>query len=155
MSIDIQGFKFEDSPAARWTLEPVDLKYTTLGKLLRKFYREYKWDKKPLGWARNPINKNTGDPYFDPNTNPNVIVAPFRKGFYIVIFEAFRNMFGPHVVRLMYRSNQLDGDDVWVAICQINAMWHGDDRMLAALQEAISTKEFFQSIKSYEQIVIE
>ena len=148
--IDLRGFRFADAPV-QWVLSPADPKVATLQSLLEKFMEEWQWGKKPLGWARDPVNKK-GDPLLNPCAN--WIVAPYRRDFYITIGRSFNEIFGPHAVRLMYRPWQLESDCVWVAVCQIRAMWHSDKRLLEAMLMAIDAGELFQSKETADTIVI-
>lgn len=148
--MDVQGFRFHDAPI-QWALEPVDCKLASCATLLAKFLEEWSYDQKPLAWARNPVDKD-GRPYYEPITD--WIVAPYRRNFRLVIERQFGEMFGPHPVRLYYESWQIPGELAWIAICQIRAMWHSDDRMLLAVQEAVNAGELYQSEKTAETLVL-
>jgi hypothetical protein len=146
----VQGFRYDDSPAGCWELS-TDYKFTSLQQLLAKFYEEWQWSPDFLGWARDPVNKD-GQPEFDPVTN--WIVAPCRRRFYITIERQFKEMFGPHPMRLMYRSDQVDNEICWVAICQLNGMWHSDERIKAAAIDAINTKQLYQSERTAQELIL-
>lgn len=146
--MDLQGFLFPDSPW-KWQFATADYKVASLQQLLQKFEDEYNYDEKPLAFARDPVNKE-GRPYYA--TTTNWIVLPYRRGFYFTIER--NGMFGPHACRLYYKSWQADGEIAWVAICQVSAMWHSDERMLAAFTEAINSDELYQSPKTAATIVI-
>lgn len=150
--MELQDFGFEGAPL-HWSLELTDPRYASLQQLLEKFMEEWSWGKKPLGWVQNPETKD-GQPYFADGTNNDYIVAPYRKNFYIVIERSLGEIFGPHIARLMYRSWQVSGEISWVAVCQIEAMWHSDERMLKALTTAIDSGELYQSLKTAETIVL-
>ena len=146
---DLQGFKFFNAPM-RWVLEAKEPEVTTLGQLLKRFMEEWEWGKKPLGWARNPLAPD-GTPFYGDVVD--VVVAPYRKNFYVVIERAFNDLFGPHCVRVFYKSHQIKDDVVWVAICQICCMWHSDEKLQAAMIEAIDAGELYQSEKTAAEIV--
>lgn len=144
--IELQGFKFADSPI-HWELVPVDAPVRSLANRLARFTDNWKEDSIPKVWARNPENKDGQKLFFG-----EVILVMFSDGFHIVIDKA-SNMFGPHAARLMYRSDHVEGEVAWVAICQLSAMWHSDDKMLAALQESINAGELWQSEETAKQVV--
>lgn len=148
--MEIQPFRFDGSPV-HWELALVDPQYTTPFKLLAKFLEEWEWGKKPLGWAYDPSTEE-GRPYMDPKYK--WIIAPYRKNFYISIEKAYDNIFGPHSVRLMYRSWQVKGEIVWVAICQIHGRWWNEENMQESMIAAIDAGELYQSIKTSKQIVL-
>lgn len=146
--VDLQGFKFRNATMV-WQFTPKDSPVTTLQQLLKKFYAEWRWHNKPLGWARNP--EKEGIPIF---ANAQVIVAPCRCGFYFVLERQFNELFGPHTMTLYYRSQYVDNEVVWVAVAQINAMWHSDERVQEAFHEVIKTKKLYQSEKTGEMVVL-
>lgn len=143
-----------------WELQQADLRVSTVGKLFARFMDEWAYDSSPLlmtmpdttrGYVlRNPENK-WGQRYFDANTDWSVIA--FRQRFHITIERQYREVFGPHPARIMYRSWQLEGELIWVAIAQLNFMWHSDERLLASLQEALKAGEFYQSEKTAETVI--
>lgn len=148
-AISVEGFRYADSHIT-WELVRQDYEVISCAQLLQKFRKEWRWFiKKPMAWARDPVDR-TGEPMF--SVNLEVIVAAYPKNFHIVIERT--DMFGPHPARLYYRSTQVDNEIAWVAICQVEGMWHSDDRMLKGLNHAIRNKELFQSQKSAELIVI-
>lgn len=158
--MDLSGFRF-DSSLWRWTLEPVDLRVTSLQTLLATFTEDWKYDYHPIllrqpdgtnGYLiRDPADKN-GEPYYDPLTN--WIYLQYRRGFYITIERQYREIFGPHPARLFYRSWQQPGEIIWVGICQVSAMWHSDERMFKGLQESVNEGGFYQSPKTAETIIV-
>lgn len=149
--MEIQGFKFLDSNAGYWVLERVDTQFATLAQMLALFLEDWAYDPKPLGWSRNPEDKD-GRKFMDIG---DWIVAPCRRGFYLTIERSFNQLFGPHCVRLMYRSWQSKGDVVWVAICQIErVLWHNDVKMLASLQEQINSGALYQAEKTAGTIIL-
>lgn len=148
--MEIRPFRFEEAPLS-WQLGLVDPQYTSLQKLLQKFMEEWEWGKKPLGWAYDPENAE-GRSFMDQKYK--WIVAPYRRNFYITIEKCFDNIFGPHTVRLMYKSWQVRGEFVWVAICQIHARWYNEDQMVEELIKSVDAGEFYQSEKTSKQIVL-
>lgn len=149
-SIKLQGFKYADAPTC-WELVPVDPPVTSLQLLLQKFYAEWRWHHKPLGWVRNPENK-AGDLYYGPHAD--VIVVPCRCSFYFVLERQFNEIFGPHTMTLFYKSQYTDNELAWVAICQIHGLWHSDERMLASFLAALKSKELYQSEKTASIVVL-
>ncbi len=149
-SIDIGGFKFADAPI-RWELVPRDYEVISCLALLRKFRQEWRWFKKPIAWARNP--EKDGVPMLSQCLS-DVIISIYPKGFYIRIDRLGNEIFGPHPAKLYYRADQKKGEVAWVAIVQIEAMWHSDDRMLAALNHGIKNKQLWQSDQTAETYVI-
>lgn len=150
LALDLGGFKFADSQAARWELVPVDPEYTTGLKLLRRFNIEARWWRKPMAWCRNPERKD-GIAIFG---SKDVILVLYGKNFHITIERYGTEIFGPHPCRLYYRSHQSYGEVAWVAICQIEAMWHSDERMLKALNTEIKNRRLWQSDQTSETIVL-
>lgn len=148
-ALDVGGFKFTNAPI-RWELVPTPPKVTTCLKLLRKFRPEWRWFQKPIAFARNP--EKNGVPLF--STHSDVIICVYPKGYYIKIERYGNEIFGPHPCILYYRSDQAKGEIAWLAICQIEAMWHSDERMLIALNRAIKNKELWQSETTAQTIVI-
>lgn len=147
--IDVQGFRYPDAPG-RWMLEIADEKVTSLQLLLAKFRVEWKWRRgKPLAIARDPVNSE-GKGFYDPLTN--WIVMPYTGQFYFVIERKLRDLYGPHAARLYYKSYQIE-QTWWVAICQLQALWHSDIKMLAALQDAVRGDELYQSEETQQTIV--
>lgn len=145
--LDIGGFKFDAAPA-RWALAPADPEVITCLKLLRNFYREARWWRKPKVWARNP--EKEGVPMFG---NKDIIIALYGRNFYITIER--KDLFGPHPARLFYRSYQFPKEFAWVAIVQIEGMWFGDERLLKALNYEIRNRNFYQSDETAETPVLE
>ncbi len=142
----VQPFRFPNAPA-HWILAPSDTK--SIGQLLSEFYDGFYPDElqpfKPLGWALDP--EKDGERIF--GKLGSFICAPYRRGYYVVIEKAFGELFGPHAVRLMYKSYQL-GEPIWVAILQISAPFTIQERMENELREAIRTRQFFQSEQTAE-----
>lgn len=138
--LDLRGFKFHNAPV-RWELVPEMLPVTSLQLLLEKFYEEWQWHSKPLGWARDPENKD-GTPVFP---HMGAVVAPCRCNFYFVIEKSFNTLFGPHKLTLFYRSHYVPNEFAWVAIAQIEGLWHSDERLRKAFMECIEAKQLFQS----------
>jgi len=138
--IILGGFKFSDSPAAWWELSPAMLSVVSCARLLRQFYREARWWRIPAGWNRNP--EKEGVPIYGPI---DTIIVLYGRNFHIAIERYGEEIFGPHPCRLYYRSQQVEGESAWVGICQITAMWHSDERMLAALNCEIRNRDIWQS----------
>lgn len=141
-SVDVGGFRYQDSHI-RWELQPVELEVTNCIRLLRKFRREWRWWIKPIAWIRN---ETVG--------GADVILVLYSKGFSIRIDRYGNEIFGPHPCTLFYKSWQDKTEVVWVAICQIEAMWHSDERMLKALNHSIRNGELWQSDQTAQTIVI-
>lgn len=146
--LDMGGFKFEDSTAGRWALVAVEPELTSCAALLRKFRAEAGWWRKPMVWARNPEGRD-GVPMFG---NQDIIVVLYGKHFYIAIER--NDMFGPHACRLYYRSYQFVKEIAWIAITQIEGMWHSDERLLKALNHEIRNRKFWQSKATAATIVL-
>lgn len=143
---DVGGFKFPDAPT-RWEIGPVDPEMTNLHALRLKFREEWRWFTKPISWARNP--EKAGVLMFP---GKDVIVSVYNKGFYIFIERS--DMFGPHPARLYYRSWQDPTQFTWVAICQIEGMWHSDTILLRNLNQEIRNHRLWHSYKSAQLLVI-
>lgn len=150
LGLDVGGFKFDDSDAARWELLPKDMEVITLAQLLPKFRREWRWWKTPITFARNP--EKEGSLIFGLQ---DIIIAIYPKGFYITVERYHREIYGPHAARLFYRSYQVPEEIAWVAICQINQYWYSDERMLAALNHEIRNKKLWHSTQTAHTIVLQ
>lgn len=146
--LDLRGFKFGDATMV-WQFAPRDSPVVSLAQLLLKFYAEWRWHNKPLGWARNP--EKEGVAVF---ANADVIVAPCRCGFYFVLERQFREIFGPHTMTLYYRSQYVDNEVVWVATAQFNGMWHSDERVREAFFDVIKRKKLYQSETTAALVVL-
>lgn len=148
----MQGFRFHDAPI-EWVLAPVEPKVATLQQLLQKFYNEFDPSEpethNPLGVVRNPTDKEGKKFYGESET----IVAAYRRGFFVTIECLYREHYGPHRARLLYRSWQT-GDLIWVAILQIEEFFFSDEKMLSALTRGIQESTFFQSQKTASTIII-
>lgn len=148
----LRGFRFEGAPF-EWVLSPQEPKVATLQQLLQKFYDEFDPSEpdtyKPLGLVRNPMDVEL-QPYFG---NNEVIAIPYRKRFLIIVEEQFREPFGPHPARLLYKCWQTD-EMIWVAILQISEFFFSDEKMLLALTLGIQESNFFQSPKTASTIII-
>lgn len=150
LGLDIGGFKFDDSDAARWEFLPKDLEVTTTAALLRKFRQEWRWWKNPIMFVRNP--EKEGKLIFGIH---DVIVALYPKGFYIIIERYHREIYGPHAARLFYRSYQVSTEVAWVAIHQLEAYWYSDERMLKVLNHAAKNRKFWHSPATASTIVLQ
>lgn len=148
----VQGFKFHDA-AITWELQAADLKVASLQQILERFYGQFDFSDlesfNPLGWARNPENKD-GTLFYGLS---DVIVVPFRRGFYIVIEKQYRELYGPHSARLLYKGHQCE-ETIWVAIMQVECYFYSDDKLRELLLAAIHEKAFYQSEHTQQQIVI-
>lgn len=150
LGLDVAGFKFDDSEAARWELVPADMQVTTPAVLLRQFRKEWRWwIKKPVAWVRNPEDREGHSIY-----GTDVIVVVYPRNFYIVIERYHREIFGPHPARLFYRSWQVLEETAWIAICQLQIMWHSDERMFKALTHEIRNRNFWHSEATAKEIVL-
>lgn len=144
------GFKFEDSDVACWELAPVDKEVTTPALLLRQFRREWRWWQRPMLFARNP--EKEGLPLFG---DFDVILCGYPHGFFIQIDRYPGESFGPHAARLFYRSWQVTTEIAWVAVCQLSAFWHSDERLLKELNHAIRNKQLYQSRETANTVVLQ
>lgn len=147
MSVPLRKFRFSDSPL-RWEFDVKGERVASLQQLLEKFYDEWQWDRKFLGWHRDDGKTKT-----EQMISPERIIAPYRKNFYIEIERAYNEIFGPHVARLLYRPWQVPGDVLWVGIIQINCMWHSDEKMKICIVAEINRKSFYQSEDTAATIV--
>jgi len=152
----IQPFNSQDENAAPayWVLE-IEHRVMSLAQVLQRFYDEFDPEEplsfNPLSLIYNPEKEGKRIFSFD---NEQVLAAIYRKGFYVIIEKHFRLIEGPHAAFLYYRTFQVEGV-VWVATLQISdAMFYNDAAMLSALTLAIFNRDFYQSPKSAEQIVI-
>lgn len=136
-AIPVDFFKHADSHVT-WELQQ-NYDYTSPRILLPKFRKEWRWFLTPIAWARNP--EKNGIPMFP--LDQEVIVAVYPKNFFIKIDR--NDMFGPHPARLMYRSHQIKTEIAWIAICQIEGMWHSDERLLKSLNHEIRNKQLWHS----------
>lgn len=140
-NLDVGGFKYDDSHV-RWELQPQLQEVVSCFKLLREFRCEWRWWIKPKAWIRNYVS------------NADSILVLYGKNFYIKIERYCNEIFGPHPCILYYKSWQDKTEVAWIAICQIEAMWHSDKRMLKALNHAIRNRELWQSNQTAATIVI-
>lgn len=146
-SIDLQGFRYDDSQAGRWELVR-ELEYASLQQLLKKFRQEWRWwIKKPMGWARDPERKESTC------VEMGLILVLYSKGFHVEI-RRHHNILGPHPARLFYHSHQDPALFTWVAVAQLEALWYSDERILRALNNAVRNKEFWHSDKSSQTLVV-
>lgn len=151
LGLDIQGFKFDDSDAARWELVPREMEVITLARLLQEFRQHWRWFQKPIVFARNP--EKEGKFFFGEFTD--MIICVYPRGFHITIERYGREIYGPHAARLFYRSSQDKTEVAWVAICQLNVFWHSDERVLAALNSEIKNRRLWQSPETSRQVVLQ
>lgn len=147
MSTVLRKFRFSDSPL-RWEFDVKGERVCSLAQLLEKFYDEWQWDRKFLGWHRDDGKTKT-----EQMMSPNRIIVPCRKSFYIEIEQRYNEVFGPHNARLLYRSWQVEGDVLWVGIVQVNCMWTSDDRMKTEITAQVNRKAFYQSEQTAAVIV--
>lgn len=146
-SLDVGGFKHTDSHIV-WELVQ-NYEFTNPHQLLKEFRKHWPWyAKKPCAWVRNP--EKDGVPFFG---NKDVIIVVYPRNFYIEITRD--DMFGPHPARLYYRAYQNKAEVAWIAICQLEAMWHSDERILAALNAEIRNKKLWHSPRTAQIPVIE
>ncbi len=141
---ELAGFRF-DNAQTKWVLEDRITKVKTLKQLLDEFYTEHSDSEppyKPLGWIRDPEQEGRRI-YGDTTT---VIMAPYRRGYYIVIEKQFQLIQGPHAARLYWKHP--DGGVVWVAIMQLQCMFYSDERMQSLLLTLLESREFYQSDKT-------
>lgn len=144
---EVETFKHSDSHIT-WELAS-NYDYTSPQKLLKEFRRHWPWyAKKPCAWVRNP--EKNGIPLYGAD---DVIVAVYCRNFYIAIER--KGMFGPHAARLFYRSYQCKTEIAWIAICQIEGMWHSDVQILRALNFEIRNKQLWHSKETAVIPVIE
>lgn len=147
MSTVLRKFRFAQSPLT-WEFDVKGERVCSLAQLLQRFYEEWEWDRKFLGWHRDDGKTKT-----EQMTSPERIIIPYRKSFYIEIERAYNEIMGPHVARLMYRPWQIDNEIIWVGILQMNCMWHSDDRLRTMITAEINRKAFYQSPDTAAMIV--
>lgn len=148
VGVDVNGFKFHDAPT-RWELVPKELEVLSCLQLYRRFRLEARWWRTPMVWTRNP--EKEGSPIYGPY---DIILVLYGQNFHITIERYGSEIFGPHPCRLFYRSFQRPEEQTWVAIAQIHAMWHSDERLLKALNHEIKNRGFWQSDKTASTIVL-
>lgn len=149
----LQGFRFHDAPI-EWVLAPIDPKTATLQQLLQKFYAEFdpRDDEelfRPLAFVRNPVDQELR-PFYGEH---EAILVAYRRSFIVTMECAYRAPYGPHAVRLLYKSWQTS-ELIWVAILQIEEFFFSDEKMLTALTDKISKSNFFQTPKTASTIII-
>jgi hypothetical protein len=146
--MDLEGFQYENAPWV-WSFQPIDYDVASMGQLVARFNENFSYSAKPLAWVRNPVRATEGTAYYQ----DDVIVIPYSSNFYVLIEKAYREIFGPHRVKLLYKAYQVP-ETYWLATLQLCVSYYSDDDLLIALTQAITNNEFYISERSAKIIVI-
>lgn len=119
----------------------------TRGELRRRFYRahyteEAFWDRptkrtvvRPVALVKMPGKRDEK-------------VAIYTHDYYVRITKGASVLRGPHSAKLFLRVN---GEEVWVASCQLSGSWFEIKRLRRSLRLAIRRREYYASPSALEE----
>lgn len=112
----------------------------TMGELLAKFYRINR-QQKPLVavLVDEPSNLIHGEKIWQ---------MVMRGNFYVVI-EQNQSISGPHPAKLWFQTF-VTKKSIWLASMQVMAFYFNEEQMVAAIRQAVDSREFYMLPANYE-----